>query len=107
VLDLDGNVIPEDSITATMRPGHTPIWRPALGVFAGLVMFAVVNQPGHDCDIYDPCTPREEWRQSAAPLTGMLVGLLVSLAFPDGSINRVQAVQLIRGRRQADKTAPK
>jgi hypothetical protein len=107
VLDLDGNVIPEDSITAVMQPGHTPFWRPALGVFGGLLMFTVMNLAGHDCDIYDPCTPREEWRQNAAPLTGMLIGLLVSLAYPDGSINRQQAVQLIRGRRQADKAAPK
>lgn len=104
VLDYDGNVIPEDSIAAAMRRGGR-VMRPLLGALAGLLVFTATNQAGHACDIYDPCTPREKWRRDVAPVTGLLVGLMVGIAMPNGSVNRSQAVELIRSRRRADKAA--
>lgn len=106
VLDYDGNVIPEDSIAAVMRPGGR-ILRPLLGALVGLIAFTATNQPGFACDIYDPCTPREKWRRDVAPVTGLFVGLMVGIAIPNGSVSRSQAVELIRSRRRADKAAQK
>ena len=45
---------------------------PFVGVLMGLIVFGVTSQPqnGAACDIYEPCTPREEWRLQAAPDRG-------------------------------------
>lgn len=107
VLDYDGNVIPEELISAAMRPGFGRILRPLLGAIVGALAFTATNYGDHDCDIYDPCTPREEWRRNFAPFTGVIVGVLVGAAIPDGAVNRSKAVELIRSRRRADNAAQK
>ena len=107
VLDDDGNVIPEDLIAATMRPGGHNVLRPLVGVLMGLLVFVVTSQPQNDaaCDIYEPCTPREEWRRTYAPWTGLAVGLMVGFALPNGSIDRWKAVETLRAQRRTEKAA--
>ena len=107
VLDDDGNVISEDAIQQLMRPPKWQIRRPLVGALVGLVMFTLANQPAGnaDCSVYNPCTPREEWRQSGAPLIGLIVGTMLGFATPDGRIDRWRAVEMIREERRNAKAA--
>lgn len=102
VLDKYGEVISEELIRATMRgKGRRAVFNPIILALLGGIAFAAATNPGHDCDIYDPCTPQEEFYMNKGPLVGMLVGALVGAATPDGSVNRERAVRLLRERRSA------
>lgn len=102
VLDDYGVAISEDLIRATMRgKGRRALLNPLTGALIGLSVFALATNPGLECSIYEPCTPREEFYMNTGPVVGMIVGILVGAALPDGSVNREQAVALLRDRRRA------
>jgi hypothetical protein len=105
VLDNHGNVIPEDLIRATMQKKQ-PFWRVVLGALAGGMMFTVVSRPGPDCSIYDPCTPKEKHYKAYAPTVGLFVGALVGAAYATATVDREQAVKLLRERRGSPESKP-
>lgn len=103
VLDDDGKPIPEDLILATMRPANDAkqVRHPLIGGLVGLIVFAVWTDPGHACDEYDPCTPKERWKRDNGNFVGLVVGFLVGLAQADGRIDRAEAVRLLRAERSS------
>lgn len=103
VLDDEGNVIPEGMIQLKMRPAQWGIRRPLVGALVGLVLLAAVTNPGRDCDPYEPCSPRERFMRDTGPVLGLVVGTLIGLTVEDKSIDRWQAVELIRAERLAAK----
>lgn len=103
VLYDDGTVIPESLIAERMRPVGGRVWRPAaLGVL-GMIVYTLASQPkgNAECDIYDPCTPREEWRAQFAPWVGLAVGIMAGVATRgNGRIDRWRAVEMLRAERR-------
>jgi len=104
VLDNDGGIIPEWEIAARIRPGRWRVAKVVIGGLVGSIAFAAMNQPGAQCEPWDPCTPREEWRMNAAPLFGLVIGALTFAAIP-GGVDRWHAIELIRLERQEAKQA--
>lgn len=103
VYDDDGKLISEREILATMRPPRWGVWRPAVGALTGLLIFVLATNPGSDCTIYDPCTPRERFRRDLGPFIGLAVGAMLGFTIPDQSVDRWQAVEIIRAQRRAEK----
>lgn len=102
VVDDYGQVISEDLIHVTMRDrtGRSLAFT-VVGALVGVIVFAARTSPSHDCTIYDPCTPQEEYYRDKGPLVGLFVGALVGAAIPNGSVDREGAVKLLRARRRA------
>lgn len=103
VYDDDGVLISEREILATMRPARWGIWRPAIGALVGVVLFTVVTQPSSDCSIYEPCTQQERFARDLGPWVGLAVGTMLGLTIPNQSIDRWQAVEILRAERRAAK----
>jgi len=102
VLDDSGREIPESLIVSTMRPGTVRMRRVVTTALLGGILFAALNTSGHDCDIYDPCTQREKFRESFGWVTGLFVGGFLGVASASPGIDREQAVKLIRDQRRAE-----
>jgi hypothetical protein len=98
VLDNYGDVIAEDLIRATMRDGSRSLLKPILGAVIGGIVFASIAAPEHACDIYDPCTPQEEFYRDNAPKLGVIAGALIGAAFMMREVDRETAVELLRAR---------
>ena len=107
VLDDQGKVIPEDLIRATVHDGgFRDFLNPVLGALFGILVFSSSTQPGHDCSIYDPCTPQEHRYKDLGAFVGMVVGALVGSAFPNGSVDRPEAVRRLRATRSTEAATP-
>lgn len=106
VLDDAGNVISEQEIQARLEPRYRRRLY-LVGSVGGLIVGAIVgSKPHRACDIYEPCSPRENFRKGNAWWVGMVAGTLLGFSFPDG-VNREQAVAKIRAeRRRASGTTP-
>jgi uncharacterized membrane protein YeaQ/YmgE (transglycosylase-associated protein family) len=108
VLDDFGQVIPEDLIQSTTRPKNPRRVRInlVLGVVGGAIAGALVHprpKDGADCSVYEPCTAQERFYNDTSFLVGAVVGLIAGWAFPDGSVSRWQAVELLRAKRRAER----
>jgi hypothetical protein len=99
VLDDAGKVITEQEIQALLQPRYGRRLY-VVGAAAGLLLgVAVSSSPRRACDIYEPCSPRENFRKDHAWWVGLAAGTMIGFALPDG-VNREQAVAAIRAKRR-------
>jgi hypothetical protein len=100
VLDDAGKVITEQEIQARLQPRLGRRFY-LVGGISGVVLGAIIgSHPRRDCDIYEPCSPRENFRKDNAWWVGLIAGTLFGASIPDG-VNREQAVANIRAERRA------
>jgi hypothetical protein len=104
VLDDFGQVIPEDSIRLTMRPPNSRAISILATAAAGAMMFHLIRPKAPndaDCSIHEPCTAREKFYNSRAPLAGAVVGFILGYGLiRDERVDRWQAVEILRARRR-------
>lgn len=108
VFDDYGQVISEDTISATMRPARDHKWILAYALIGAVVFHAIrpTAPNGADCSIYEPCTAREEFYNTTAWFAGGVVGLMLGYgAISAKSIERAEAVEILRARRRAEHQA--
>ena len=103
ILDDAGQVISEDDIRAAMSDGSARrLMFGSLGALVGLVVFqlALPTNGDADCDIYEPCTEREEYYREWGLVAGALSGALVVGMAPEYGRDRYKAVEFIRALRR-------
>jgi hypothetical protein len=95
--DVWGRVITEQEIRQHMRlfSWKTAATTALLGASLGLG--AATRKDNADCSIYEPCTEREKYLESA-PFVGAIVGFMVGTQF--GRVGRVEAIQEIMAERR-------
>jgi hypothetical protein len=93
-----GRVISEQEIRQRMNSGFS-FKNAGYGLLIGLSagIGAAVKKNDADCSIYEPCTEREKFLQSA-PFVGAVIGLFVGSQI--GHISRVDAIQQIMADRR-------
>lgn len=97
VYDDYGQIIPEDLIQSKLKAPSKRWW--VLHTTLVWVVFVAATRPGADCTIYDPCTPREEFRAQHGLWIGLPVGAMIATAINVG-VDRERAVWIIRSERR-------